>query len=115
MHFVVALGFYHMQSSSDRDNYVNILWENIIDGMQSNFNAYSPSDITRFSTPYDYQSIMHYGAYAFSKNGLPTIVPHVSIDLHLIFYVYFPKIQVIVNMAYFYRTRHIWMYLAIPA
>ncbi len=24
---------------------------------------------------YDYSSLMHYGAYSFSKNNLPTIVP----------------------------------------
>lgn len=66
-----------MQSSSDRDNYVDIQWENIIDGMETNFVSYSASDVTRFSTPYDYHSIMHYSAYAFSRNGLPTIVPHV--------------------------------------
>lgn len=74
----LALGFYHMQSAYDRDDYVKIHWENIKSGTKGNFQKYSNKQVTHFNTTYDYYSIMHYEAYAFSKNKKPTIVPIVS-------------------------------------
>lgn len=59
-----ALGMDHEQSRPDRDKYVEILQENIKDGMADQFeinpNAYADD-------PYDYMSIMHYSAFTFSK------------------------------------------------
>jgi hypothetical protein len=46
-------------------------------GYEHNFNTYPASEITNFGVTYDYGSVMHYGAYGFSVNGLPTIVPKV--------------------------------------
>jgi hypothetical protein len=68
-----AWGLWHEQSREDRDSYVTINWQNIQDGQAHNFNQHitDGDDIGA----YDYGSIMHYGMYAFSKNGLPTIVP----------------------------------------
>lgn len=76
---ILALGFYHMQSAYDRDDYVSIKWENMISGAEKNFRKYSPETITHFNGSYDYDSIMHYSAYGFSKNHKPTIVPLVSV------------------------------------
>lgn len=42
--------------------------------MQFNFNKHSTNRINSFDVPYDYASIMHYGAYAFSKNRRATII-----------------------------------------
>ncbi|KAK2552125.1 Blastula protease 10 [Acropora cervicornis] len=68
-----ALGFYHEQSRPDRDNYVTIVWDNIVEGNKFNFNKYNRGTIDSLGTKYDYGSVMHYGSRAFSKNGRPTI------------------------------------------
>ncbi|KAM3621248.1 uncharacterized protein V6R79_008419 [Siganus canaliculatus] len=67
-----ALGFRHEQSRSDRDIYVNINYENIEDGKQDNFVQHETNNL---NVAYDYSSVMHYGAKAFSKNGEDTITP----------------------------------------
>lgn len=67
-----------MHSVYNRDDFITIHWENIEAGKESQFKKYTISEETLFNTTYDYNSIMHYGAYFFSKNGKPTIVPKVS-------------------------------------
>ncbi|XP_034536792.1 low choriolytic enzyme-like isoform X2 [Notolabrus celidotus] len=67
-----ALGFDHEQTRSDRDQHVRILFENVIRGMEFNFRRI---DTNNLNTPYDYNSVMHYSRFAFSRNGQPTILP----------------------------------------
>jgi len=69
-----AIGFLHEQSRSDRDDYVTIQWENIRNGLESQFRKQDEEDNDLLGLSYDYKSVMHYGATAFSKNGQPTIV-----------------------------------------
>lgn len=68
-----ALGLWHEQSRADRDLFVKILWENIKEDHRFNFEQHL-TDGKDFGE-YDYQSIMHYPADAFSKNGKQTIIP----------------------------------------
>jgi hypothetical protein len=68
-----AIGLWHEQSREDRDNYIRIQWQNILPGYEHNFEQHitDGDDVG----PYDYGSIMHYPATAFSKNNMPTIIP----------------------------------------
>uniref|UniRef100_A0A3P9LLX5 Metalloendopeptidase n=1 Tax=Oryzias latipes TaxID=8090 RepID=A0A3P9LLX5_ORYLA len=69
-----ALGFYHEQSRYDRDDYVTIVWDNILKGREYNFNKV-PSDVsTTHGTPYDYWSVMHYSKDAFTNGNGSTII-----------------------------------------
>ena len=69
-----ALGLSHEQSRSDRDQYVTILFNNIQQGREHNFNIRNNS-INH--TQYDFESVMHYGKTAFSIDSatLNTIEP----------------------------------------
>ncbi|XP_077420039.1 high choriolytic enzyme 1-like [Vanacampus margaritifer] len=67
-----ALGYHHEQVRSDRDDNVIINFENIISGRENNFAIATTNNL---DTDYDFNSVMHYGQFAFSKNGLATITP----------------------------------------
>jgi len=67
-------GFFHEQSRLDRDKYIYINWENIRSGVEYNFQKYRPGQASTLDEPYDKQSVMHYGNYAFTRQyGRKTI------------------------------------------
>ena len=61
-----ALGFYHEQSRPDRDEYIQILWENIEQKYFEQFKKVPPLHSVINDSNFDYQSIMLYPSYAFS-------------------------------------------------
>ncbi|XP_030573374.1 low choriolytic enzyme [Drosophila novamexicana] len=67
-----ALGFLHEQNRMERDGFVAIQYRNIQSAAVSNFEKAAKTEA--FGIPYDYGSVMHYSANAFSTNGQPTIV-----------------------------------------
>jgi hypothetical protein len=71
-----ALGVWHEQSRPDRDTYVTINTGNIaVDQGQCGGSCAHNFAIVQAAVqgPYDFDSIMHYGQFAFSDNGQPTI------------------------------------------
>ncbi|GBM84367.1 Astacin-like metalloprotease toxin 1 [Araneus ventricosus] len=62
-----AVGFYHEQNRSDRDDYLTIYWENIKEGQEDQFFKLSPLQTINL-TPFDYESVMLYGSLTFSRD-----------------------------------------------
>lgn len=52
-----AIGQAHEQSRSDRDDYIDVFYSNIVQGQEQNFNNNNP---TFDRTPYDAESLMQY-------------------------------------------------------
>lgn len=65
-----ALGVIHEQSRPDRDTYITVNLDNVADGKASNFEKIAGAFSLGF---YDFNSMMHAGRLAFSKNGKDTI------------------------------------------
>ena len=63
-----AVGLFHEHTRCDRDNRIRVNWGNIQFDKWSQFFTHC-SDATDRGT-YDFGSIMHYGRFAFSSNGL---------------------------------------------
>ena len=68
-----TVGLWHEQSREDRDTFVRVQWANIDPALSHNFDQHIADGDDLGA--YDYGSIMHYPATAFSINGQPTIVP----------------------------------------
>uniref|UniRef100_H3DCL9 Metalloendopeptidase n=1 Tax=Tetraodon nigroviridis TaxID=99883 RepID=H3DCL9_TETNG len=77
--FLHALGLWHEQSRADRDDYVQIMWDQIEPGKEHNFRTRDDTVSSALGVPYDYSSVMHYSKTSFSRSSEPTIVtkiPH---------------------------------------
>ena len=65
-----TIGLWHEHSRPDRDTFIEVLFNNIIETEQENFGKL---DSEKFNlvpdVGYDIESIMHYGPYAFSKES----------------------------------------------
>ncbi|XP_058942463.2 zinc metalloproteinase nas-8-like [Pocillopora verrucosa] len=69
-----SVGFWHEQSRPDRDSYIQVIWANVLDGLEDAFAKRKwGTEVVDYGVPYDFESIMHYPFTAFSKNGKPTI------------------------------------------
>ena len=67
-----VIGLWHEQARPDRNNYVQILTGNIERGQEANFERREDVAIDYQGNEYDFGSIMHLSATAYSKDGLQT-------------------------------------------
>ncbi|XP_054713357.1 zinc metalloproteinase nas-14-like [Uloborus diversus] len=71
-----TLGFLHEHSRSDRDDYVYVVWDNVQEGYEADFQALPPDLIDDLDVEYDYKSVMHYTSRSYSRNPPnPTLLP----------------------------------------
>ena len=69
-----VIGFFHEHQRPDRDKYVEIFWDNLIDSEVIK-GQYKIVDYARdLGTKYDYNSIMHYGPLDNTANGNVTMM-----------------------------------------
>ncbi|KAJ8711106.1 hypothetical protein PYW07_008348 [Mythimna separata] len=73
------LGFSHEHLRPDRDQHITILWENIKPGYRQYFEVRNETIVENL--PYDYASVLHYPAKAFSRNGKATILTENGIKI----------------------------------
>ena len=111
-----AIGLHHEQQRCDRDNYVEVLYGNMLSEGVGSYSTLCSGTAVIFGA-YDEASIMHYGPYAYTSNGLPTMRSKRGLD-HLmgasqglsrgdvatINWMYAPQISVSINGPTFIYT-----------
>ena len=70
-----AVGFYHEHTRPDRDQYIDVIYDNIQRGFEDQFYKYRPGETDTLGLGYDLRSIMHYDENTFSRDGSDTIRP----------------------------------------
>ncbi|MDR0206489.1 MAG: hypothetical protein LBI45_04450 [Bacteroidales bacterium] len=68
-----TLGLYHEHQRRDRDDYITYNSNNIESGTGSNFSKMTAGSDNYYGSTFDFNSIMIYSSYAFSKNGNATL------------------------------------------
>ena len=117
------LGLEHEHTRPDRDQYIQIHLENVTRNKEHNF-AIAPSG-SRLLGEYDYDSIMHYGEFNFSRNGERTIsridgrvgaigqrIAPSAGDLQAIATLYGSDLSIAVNLARVNRSTEIDIYVS---
>ena len=81
--FLHAFGVYHVQSRPDRDQYVDIVWDNIYESLY--FNYKRQDNALTYNVPYDGRSFMHYRAQTnFNIEYMePSIISKVNPKLYI--------------------------------
>ena len=72
-----ALGFLHEHVRPDRDEHIQVFHDRIVDKFKPQFAAMTNATWANHGSPYDFNSVMHYGSYVFNKDKYqPTMLKH---------------------------------------
>uniref|UniRef100_A0A0N4ZM58 Metalloendopeptidase n=1 Tax=Parastrongyloides trichosuri TaxID=131310 RepID=A0A0N4ZM58_PARTI len=74
-----TLGMVNQQSRCDRDKYVNVYMENVLETDVIGFKKYGKTEAENYNIGYDFGSIFQYGTKEFSKNGNFTVFPKIPL------------------------------------
>lgn len=55
-----VLGYWHEHTRPDRDEYIDVIYDNVLPGYEVNFEKRTEAEINSLGIGYDYNSIMHY-------------------------------------------------------
>ena len=69
-----SIGLLHEQVRPDRDDYIDVVPENIEEGLSLEFEKEEADEVDTLGVGYDYNSIMHYEPDAFGIDGKTTLV-----------------------------------------
>ena len=69
-----VIGFYHEHSRPDRDEHIEVKYDNVIPAFRSEFDGFETGTTNLLGYGYDHASIMHYDRDEYSANGNNTIV-----------------------------------------
>ena len=69
-----SLGFRHEHTRPDRNQFIRIIDQNIIESRKANFDIIEETEWNNQETPYDTNSLLHYNGDTYSVNGEPTII-----------------------------------------
>ena len=64
--FYHAFGLYHEHNRPDRDDYIEIKWDNVEEQWQSEY--MKCDNCQTYDIPYDGKSVMHYNPWGFAKD-----------------------------------------------
>ncbi|HOF15629.1 MAG TPA: M12 family metallopeptidase [Bacteroidales bacterium] len=78
-----SLGLYHEHQRPDRDNYITYYSNNVMSGAKSQFCKMAAGSYNYYGSSFDFNSIMLYSSYAFTKNGSPTWTKKDGTTIHI--------------------------------
>ena len=79
-----VVGFWHEHTRPDRDGYIDVIYANILDNQDYNFQKMPREEINSLGEEYDFGSIMHYSRNTFSRGPfLDTILPKLDKQTHV--------------------------------